>query len=102
LTFAGTVTPDHTGHIIYLERQNVTGGNFHVVEVAAVGGGSAYTIVHKVYVPGTKVFRVRIPGGPENESAASAPFTIQVTPAPAATLTPEGPGNSSLPAEGEQ
>jgi hypothetical protein len=25
-----------------------------------------------------------------------APFTIQVTPAPAAALTPEAPGNSSL------
>jgi hypothetical protein len=101
LTFTGTVAPDHTGHIIYLERQNVGNGNFHVVEVATVGAGSAYSIAHTVYAPGTKVFRVRIPGGPENEGAASAPFTIQVTPAPAASLTPESPGNSGLPAEGE-
>jgi hypothetical protein len=101
LTFTGTVAPDHTGHIIYLERQNVGNGNFHVVEVATVGAGSAYSIAHTVYAPGTKVFRVRIPGGPENEGAASAPFTIQVTPSPAASLAPEGPGNSGLPAEGE-
>ncbi len=101
LTFTGTVAPDHTGHIIYLERQNVGNGNFHVVEVATVGAGSAYSIAHTVYAPGTKVFRVRIPGGPENEGAASAPFTIQVTPAPAFLLPPEGPGNSGLPAEGE-
>lgn len=101
LKFTGTVAPDHTGHIIYLERQNVGNGNFHVVEVATVGAGSAYSIAHTVYAPGTKVFRVRIPGGPENEGAASAPFTIQVTPSPAASLTPEGPGNSGLPAEGE-
>ncbi|MGA8363492.1 MAG: hypothetical protein WB709_03125 [Solirubrobacteraceae bacterium] len=101
LTFTGTIAPDHTGHIIYLERQNVGNGNFHVVEVATVGAGSAYSISHTVYAPGTKVFRVRIPGGPENEGAASTPFTIQVTPAPASSLTPEGPGNSGLPAEGE-
>ncbi len=101
LAFTGTVAPDHTGHIIYLERQNVGNGNFHVVEVATVGAGSAYSIAHTVYVPGTKVFRVRIPGGPENEGAASAPFTIQVTPAPVSSLAPEGPGNSGLPGEGE-
>jgi hypothetical protein len=102
LAFTGTVAPDHTGHIIYLERQNVGNGNFHVVEVATVGAGSAYSIAHTVYAPGTKVFRVRIPGGPENEGAASTPFTIQVTPAPASSLPPEGSGNSGLPAEGEQ
>jgi hypothetical protein len=102
LTFTGTVAPDHTGHIVYLERQNVGNGNFHVVEVATVSAGSAYSIAHTVYVPGTKVYRVRIPGGPENEGAASTPFTIQVTPAPAAALTPEGPGNSGLPAESER
>lgn len=101
LAFAGTVAPEHTGHIIYLERQNVGNGDFHVVEVATVGAGSAYSIAHTVYEPGTKVFRVRIPGGPENEGAASTPFTIQVTPAPASSLAPEGPGNSGLPAEGE-
>ncbi len=102
LTFTGMVAPDHTGHIIYLERENVGNGNFHVVEVATVGSGSAYSIAHTVYTAGTKVYRVRIPGGPENEGAASTPFTIQVTPAPAAALLPEGPGNSGLPAEGEQ
>jgi hypothetical protein len=101
LTFTGTVAPDHTGHIVYLERQNVGNGNFHVVEVATVGAGSAYSIAHTVYAAGTKVYRVRIPGGPENEGAASAPFTIQVTPAPAVALAPEGPDNSGLPAEGE-
>jgi hypothetical protein len=101
LTFAGTVAPDHTGHVIYLERQNASGTDFHVVQVAKVSAGSAYSIVHRVYEPGTKVFRVKIPGGPENEGAASAPFTIVVTPAPAAALTPEAPSNSSLPGEGQ-
>ncbi len=101
LTFSGTVAPDHTGHVIYVERQNASGMGFHVVGVTKVGKGSIYSIEHTVYDAGTKVFRVKIPGGPENEGAASAPFTITVTPAPIIALVPEPPGNSSLPAEGQ-
>ena len=101
LTFSGTVAPDHTGHVIYLERQNPNNGDFHVVQVAHVGAGSTYSITHTVYDAGTKVFRIHIPGGPENGGAASQPFTIQVTPGPASTLTPESSTNSSLPAEGQ-
>jgi hypothetical protein len=101
LTFKGTVVPDQTGHIIYLERQNAAGTAFHVVQVGHVLPGSVYSIVHQVYVPGTKVYRIDIPGGPDNGRAISQPFTIQVTPAPASALTPEAPGNSSLPSEGQ-
>jgi hypothetical protein len=101
LTFKGTVAPEHTGHVVYLERQNASGNGFHVVQIASIGAGSTYTIVHTMYDTGTKVFRVRLPGDPENEGAVSAPFTIQVTPAPASALMPETPGNSSLPAEGQ-
>jgi hypothetical protein len=101
LTFKGTVAPDQTGHIIYLERQNAAGTAFHVVQVGHVLPGSVYSIVHQVYVPGTKVYRIDIPGGPDNGRAVSQPFTVQVTPAPASALTPEAPGNSSLPSEGQ-
>ena len=66
----------------------------------SVSAGSSYSIKHTVYEPGPKVFRVMIPGGPENEGAASPPFTIIVTPGVLA-LAPEAPGNSSLPAEGQ-
>jgi hypothetical protein len=100
LEFKGTVAPDHTGHVIYLERQNATGTGYHVVQVGRVGAGSAYSIVHQVYVPGMKVFRIEIPGGPDNGRAVSQPFTITVTPAPATALTPEAPNNSSTPGEG--
>ncbi len=92
---------DHTGHVIFLERHNVSGTGFHVVQVGTLGAGSSFSITHAVYDPGTKVFRVTIPGGPENEGASSPPFMITVTPAPAAALTPESPGNSSLPSEGQ-
>ena len=102
LTFTGTVAPSHPGHIIYLERQNANNSSFHVVEVALVNPDSTYSIAHRVYDPGTKIFRVYIPGGPENQGAAGQPFTIQVTPAPAAALMPEAPGNSSFPSEGSE
>lgn len=101
VTFSGTVSPDHTGHVIYLERQNPHGAGFHVIQVSFVGAGSTYAIVHQLYDPGTKVLRVFIPGGPENQGAASPPFAITVTPAPAASLTPEAPENSTLPPEGQ-
>jgi hypothetical protein len=102
LSFTGTVAPSHPGHIIYLERQNASNGGFHVVQVGLVNADSTYAIAHKVYDAGTKVFRVRIPGGPENEGAVSQPFTIVVTPGPASALMPEAPGNSTLPAEGSE
>jgi hypothetical protein len=101
LTFKGTVKPDHTGHIIYLERQNAAGTGFHVVQVGHILPGSVYSIIHQVYVPGTKVYRIDIPGGPDNGRAVSQLFTIQVTPAPASALMPEAPNNSSQPGEGQ-
>jgi hypothetical protein len=101
VTFSGTVAPDHTGHVVYLERENASGTGFHVVQVGHVLGGSTYSIVHQVYVPGTKVYRIDIPGGPENGRALSQPFTIQVTPAAASALETEAPGNSSVPSEGQ-
>lgn len=101
VTFSGTVSPDHTGHVIYLERQNAHGTDFHVIQVSFVGAGSAYSIVHQLFDPGTKVLRVFVPGGPENQGAASQPFSIQVTPGMAATLMPESSENSTLPPEGQ-
>lgn len=97
----GTVAPDHTGHAIYLERQNAHDTGFHVIEVARVGAGSAYTISRRLYDPGTKVLRVFVPGGPENQGAASQPFTIAVTPAPASALGEEPSEGASFPPEGQ-
>lgn len=101
LTFKGTVAPDHSGHVIYLERQNAAGTGFHVVQVGYVLPGSTYSIVHQFYVPGTKIVRIDIPGGPDDGRAVSQLFTIVVTPAPASAITPEAPGNSTQPAAGQ-
>jgi hypothetical protein len=104
LTFSGTVTPAHQApHIIYLERQNASGQGFHVVNIGSIGAGSTtYSLAYRIYAPGTRVFRVRIPGGPDNEGAVSQTITITITPAPASALTPEAGSNSALPSEGSE
>jgi hypothetical protein len=114
LTFSGTVKPgvlpgheSIAGHDVYLERQNPNTAGFHVLEVghviAPVAGSTEYTysIEHKFFGAGPQVVRIKIPGDPQNGSSVSEPFTIQVNPAPATSLTPVTPGNSSQPSEGQ-
>ncbi len=86
ITFSGSVAPDQTGHAIYLQRQNPDGNGFHTVKIAFVGSGSTYSITRRLQAPGTKVFRVFIPGGPRNQGAASDPFTITVNQGSAESL----------------
>jgi hypothetical protein len=101
LTFSGTVTPGEAGHVVYLEHENAGGLGFHVIAVGTVTAASTYSIVHTFFAVGTSVVRIKIPGGPLNGSTDSQTFSIQVTPAPPETLTPEAPGNSSQPPEGQ-
>ena len=63
--------------------------------------GSTYSIAYTPFVAGAKKFRIKVPGDPENQGVASSTFEVTVTPAPAAALKPEAPGNSSLPREGQ-
>ncbi len=102
LTFTGSVSPSHPGHIIYLERRNASGAGFHIVQVGTITAESMFSITYQVYSTGTQVFRVYIPGGPENGGAASQLFTVQVTPVAAAVLMPEAPGNTTQPSEGSE
>jgi hypothetical protein len=83
VTFSGTVSPDKTGHGIVLERQDADGKGWHVVQRSTIGAGSAFSITRRLVEPGTKVFRVRVPGGPQNQAGVSQPFTITVAAAPA-------------------
>jgi hypothetical protein len=102
VTFSGKVapTPARPGHVIYLQRLNASGTGFHVVRVSTLTPEATFSIPYQVFSVGTDVFRVYIPGGPDNGGAASQLFAIAVSPAPAAALTPEAPGNSSTPTEG--
>lgn len=101
VTFSGSVSPQHAGNVIYLEANDAFDSGFHVIGIGFLGTGSTYTLSHRFYVVGSRVLRVFIPGGPENEGAASQTFTIQVTPAPEPALAPEPEGNSSEPPTGE-
>lgn len=98
LTFAGTVAPARVEHAVYLERSNLRGGGYHVVDVGTVAADGTYTIAHAIFGAGKETFRVKIPGDRLNQSASSAPFTIEVTPAPGAALHPQAPAR--LPSEG--
>jgi hypothetical protein len=83
LTVSGAVSPDKSGHAIYLERQNPSGHGWHVVQKTTVAAGSTYTFTRRLTSAGTKVFRVLITGGPVNQAGASDPFTVNVAAAPA-------------------
>jgi hypothetical protein len=108
ITFSGNVSPAppspfsseaaptahrRYGHLIYLERLNASGTGFHVVREAPVGGGT-FTIFYQVFNLGTNVFRLYVPGGPDNGGASSQTFTINVSPAPAASLKEAVTGDS--------
>ena len=100
LTFSGIVTPNHFGQVVYLERQNASGGGFHVVDVGTVTLGSTYSITHYLFGFGKEVFRLKVPGNLENQGVSSSPpFAIEVTPAPVGALRPVPP--SKLPQEGK-
>lgn len=98
LSFSGAVAPVRAGHVVYLERQNLFGGGYHVVDAATVAPDGSYALPHAIFGTGKEVFRVKVPGDRANQSASSAPFTIEVTPSPSAALRPRPP--AKLPGEG--
>jgi hypothetical protein len=107
VTFSGTIKPGVAHHVVYLERENAAKTAFHVIEVGEVIPPSpmqpeyTFSITHAFYDVGTSVVRIRIPGDPQYGATVSEPFTIQVNAAPPFTLTPESPGNSTPPSEGQ-
>jgi hypothetical protein len=84
LTFSGTVTPAHAGKTVYLERENLFGGGFHVAEVSEkiLLPSGMYSLTHVFFGAGKQVFRVHVPGDPENQGVSSPAFTIEVAPSP--------------------
>jgi hypothetical protein len=87
VTFTGAVTPDKAGHLIELQRL-AADGDFHTVARHRVDVSSAYKFVWTFGSPGTKTFRVHIPGGPENVGANSASEVITVALPPVSSLPP--------------
>ncbi|MEA2209284.1 MAG: hypothetical protein QOF54_1761 [Solirubrobacteraceae bacterium] len=107
LTFSGKVTPAVAGHPIYLQVLNPSGIGYHVVQAATVGGvvdaAGNYSITHTFYSSALspRTFRVKIPGDPQNQGAASQSFQVAITPAPNAVFGPEPAANSAQPHEGQ-
>jgi hypothetical protein len=77
VSFSGSVSPDHTGHAIYLQIETAKGGYQDVVG-SVVQTGSTYTISYGFGQPGTYTVRARIFGGPENVGAGSPTVTVTV------------------------
>ena len=88
IQISGSVTPNKTGHIIYLQIRNQS-GDFQSIQSTSVGSGSQYVFNHQLVSPGTKTYRVLITGGPENLGAISTTVVVNVAPAPAAALVPQ-------------
>jgi hypothetical protein len=95
VTFSGGVSPDQSGHVIWLQEENAAGTGFHTVQVAFVLPGSTYTIVHQLFAVGTHTFRVEIPGGPLNGGANSQTFPVTVTPVSPQSLPQTQPAPQS-------
>ena len=85
VTFTGSVAPDKAGHVIYLQRLGAD-GDWHTVEVRTVAPGSTFMFDWTFGAAGTKQFRARILGGPENVGAASSAVTVVVTQPPVSAL----------------
>jgi hypothetical protein len=64
-----------------------------------VSSASTYSITHTFYNAATDELRIRVPGDSENQGKAGEPFTVKVTPTPAAALASEAPA-VALPGEG--
>jgi phage protein U len=89
VTFTGSVVPDKAGHEIDLQRLGAD-GRYHVVAVGYVNVASAYQFTWTFGTPGTKTFRVHVPGGPDNVGGYSSTEAINVA-LPAVTSLPTAP-----------
>jgi hypothetical protein len=86
---SGNVTPARAGTAVYLERESAAGIGFHAIASATVGAGGTFSLAHTFESATKATLRVRVAGNTQNRGSASSPFALAVTPAPAATLTPE-------------
>jgi hypothetical protein len=89
VTFSGLVTPNKAGHQVDLERLGAD-GHYHVVATSTASATSTYDIVWTFGTPGTKTFRILVPGGPDNVNGVSSTEVISVS-LPAVNILPQPP-----------
>lgn len=87
VSFSGAVSPDHTGHEIFLQRETAS-GRWQDVASSYLTAGSRYDLLYRFGQAGTFSLRARIYGGPRNVGGASAPQTITVSGAAAPNTLP--------------
>ena len=78
VTFSGTVGPDKTGSIIYLQRLGKD-GDWHNVEVTNVRFGSTFQFTWRFGDAGIEQFRARIVHDEHNIGGVSPPVKVTVT-----------------------
>jgi hypothetical protein len=88
ITISGGVVPDKTGHVVYLQLRG-DDGEFHTIQTGRVQVGSSYRFAHRLQSAGQKVYRVVVPGGPENLRGVSPTVTVDVAPVPPEELPDE-------------
>ncbi len=84
----GTVTPDHSGHVLYLQEQNAA-GQWVDVQTGYLNSGSKFSFSYTPGMAGTLNLRVQITGGPWSIGGISStmPLTISGA-APVSSLPP--------------
>jgi hypothetical protein len=78
VTFAGSVTPDKAGELIYLQRKG-SDGFWHDVGVHRIAADGSYSFARVFAQPGGREFRTRIYADGINVGSAAPPVTITVT-----------------------
>ena len=85
---AGTVTPDHSGHVLYLQQQN-SAGQWVDVQTRYLTAASTFTFDYTPGMPGALNLRVQITGGPWSVGGISSTMPLTVSgAAPVSTLPP--------------
>jgi hypothetical protein len=89
VAFSGSVNPAKPRAVIDLEQLG-SHGAYHIVESGLVNGSSTYTFDWTFGNPGSKRFRVAVPGGPDNATGISPVVTIDVSTSPTPPTTSTG------------
>ncbi len=84
----GTVTPDHSGHVLYLQEQN-SAGQWVDVETGHLSPASTFWFNYTPGQAGALNLRVQITGGPWNIGGVSSTMALTVSgDAPVSSLPP--------------
>lgn len=79
IAFTGTVSPNHVGQRVILQRQvGEDGDRWRRIDHGRIGPGSRFEIVHRFRRPGERTLRVVFPGDRRNIRGESTPISITI------------------------